>query len=207
MADPTPNWKWSEKARRYYDLDAHRFMSRDKALGFVSQSIDKSRPITQSLTSMYYSQKISLDDWRSAMRTEVKNEHIRQYILGVGGRDQMTPADWGRLGATIKGQYKYIDGFGDGLAAGKVSEGQALVRAGMYADSARASYEKGHFQSQTRGGREVTEELWVLGSTENHCKDCPDLASAGWVPIGTHPFPGDGNTECLTNCLCHKEYR
>lgn len=201
-----PNWKWSEKARRYYDMDAHRFMSRDKALEFVGQSIDKSKPVTQSLTSMYYGQKLSADDWRTAMRTEVKNEHIRQYILGVGGRENMTPADWGRVGSAVKEQYKYLDGFQADLVAGKVSEGQALVRAGMYSDSARASYERGNFQAQTRGGREITEEKWELGSAR-HCDDCVALAAEGWQPMGTFPFPGDGNTACLTNCQCHKEYR
>ena len=49
------------------------------------------------------------------------------------------------------------------------------------------------------------EELWVLGIAE-HCEDCVYYAGMDWQPIGTVPTPGDGSTQCIVNCYCHKEY-
>jgi len=49
--------------------------------------------------------------------------------------------------------------------------------------------------------------LWVLGAAE-HCPDCLDLAGRGWMPIEElEQVPGDGNTQCLTNCQCSLDYR
>jgi len=52
----------------------------------------------------------------------------------------------------------------------------------------------------------MNEEAWELGTAE-HCGDCVAFASEGWQPLGTFPFPGDGSTQCMTNCQCSKIYR
>lgn len=45
---------------------------------------------------------------------------------------------------------------------------------------------------------------WSLNDfVEEHCTDCPDLASQSpWDESTLFAYPGDGNTACLGNCKC-----
>ena len=97
---------------------------------------------------------------------------------------------------------------------GSVSDAQIQSRARMYIHSTVEGYWKGRGRSATSAGYD--EVNWYLGSTENHCEDCPSIASSGWQPVcagggfpygGSCHYPGDGQTECLTNCRCSLEYR
>ena len=58
--------------------------------------------------------------WQDRMRKEIKDIHRTQYIIGRGGREQMTQRDYGRLGADLRWmQYKKLDGFALDIANGK----------------------------------------------------------------------------------------
>ncbi len=83
-------------------------------------------------------------------------------------------------------------------------EEQIRARVGMYVNSAREGYERAHERNAKALG--MTEEKWELGEAE-HCDDCVAYAAQGWQPIGTFPNPGDGSTQCLTNCKCHVIYQ
>ena len=71
----------------------------------------------------------------------------------------------------------------------------------------REAFERGRYRAVVVSGA-FTEERWVFGATEVHCGGCQDYAGMDWVKLGKiKAFPGDGSTECLTWCGCHKEYR
>lgn len=45
---------------------------------------------------------------------------------------------------------------------------------------------------------------WILGITEFHCDDCPAIAAASpYRRDELYTMPGQGDTQCITNCLCH----
>lgn len=47
---------------------------------------------------------------------------------------------------------------------------------------------------------------WKLGNTEDHCTQCPALAAASPYTRATlNSLPGDGSTDCLSNCKCYLE--
>lgn len=154
-------------------------LSRRTALDQVTEAISISENVTESLGNMagiapetQPQPLISADDFNQAMRREIKEEYIRQYIHAKGGRDQMTAVDWGSIGGMLKEQYGYLNVFTEELRAGEVTPGQAATRARMYARSAREAYERGFARSQ--------------GIPE------------GALPA----MPGDGSTICLVNCGC-----
>lgn len=44
---------------------------------------------------------------------------------------------------------------------------------------------------------------WTLGGNENHCETCPERAAHGaYIASEVTFFPGDGQSQCLTSCLC-----
>ena len=197
-------WGWDPTAKRYRDLDTGRFMLRSEVLAWVEESLDASTVATDQLAQFVIDGVVSPADFGLLMRQELKEEYIRQYLLGIGGRAQMTPADWGSIGGMLADQYRYLDRFVDEIATGELPPGSLLLRVRMYVNSAREAYERAHLKNANALG--MVEENWVLGDAE-HCSDCVAFAGMGWQPIGTFPFPGEGATECLTNCKCHKIYR
>jgi len=117
--------------------------------------------------------EMSTSSWVFGMRGEIKKTYINQYLLAKGGRQNMTQADWGRLGGMLKNQYGYLDKFAQDINAGKMTEAQIKARSQLYINSGRQAYERGR--------------VAALGM--------PSLPA----------YPGDGSTQCLTNCQCHWE--
>lgn len=204
-------WQWSLSASRYRDSVTGRFLSRARALEFVTASIAATDDVVATLGSFVASDtpSISSDDWRTAMRQEIKDEYIRQYLLGRGGIEQMTQADWGSIGGSLAEQYRRLDVFRDEIAAGELSEAQVKARSRMYINSARESYERAQQKVNVAAG--FDEVRWVIDIAKENCVDCLAFEAMGWQAIADDPYggclPGTGCTVCLTNCGCHLEYR
>jgi hypothetical protein len=141
--------------------------------------------------------------WQQAMAVELRRAHHQAAALGRGGWDAMAPQDWRAVQRRMAEELRYLSRFADELAQGRVSLGQAQVRAGLYQGDIWSSYWEAH--TAAMGAEGYTMERRVLGSAE-HCADCVGYAAQGWQPIGSLPEPGDGSV-CLSNCRCSKEYR
>lgn len=133
---------------------------------------DKSRGWAADLTDDLYTLLITIQQWQSQFREGLKNQYIAQYVTARGGRENMTQEDWGRLGGLLKNQYTYHNRFAQDIIDGKMSLGQARFRAGMYQQSSGQAFERAKAIS--------------LG-----------------VPYDQIPaWPRDGQTVCLTQCMC-----
>lgn len=73
-------------------------------------------------------------------------------------------------------------------------------RSDMYVSRMRATASEAFVEAS-----DSDEEFnWVLGAVEEHCGDCPELASISpWTADTLFTHPGEGDTPCLTNCKCH----
>lgn len=202
-------WRYDPRARRYRDDVNGQFLSRDRAIQFVNQSLRATGNATDELARLVAGNKLSPADWREQMRTEIKGEVIRQALLGQGGLERMNPEAWGSVGGSITEQYRYLDrksdNFFDQVAAGELSEDEIARRSRMYVNSAREAYERG-VRRRLRDS-EYDEVKWNLSSGES-CGDCIDLSLQDWMPIDSlSQYPGDGKTACKTNCGCGLRYR
>lgn len=202
-------WTWDPRTLRYRDTDTGRFVRRADALAWSWRSIQASSNVTATLAGYAAEGSLSAADWMTMMRDEIKLEHIRQYTLGIGGREQMTFSDWGKVGSQIKEQYTYLRGFADEVAAGTLTEAEIANRISMYVNSAREAYETANGKAQVKAG--MTEVLWVLNPALENCIGCQEFADMGWTIIEEDAYggavPGSGDTPCLTKCGCHEEYR
>lgn len=199
-------WKWNEKAARYMWVNGKsRFLSRAQVMSWVDASLKASAQATSTLAQLAHDKMLAPRDWETAMRREIKDEYIRQYLLGRGGRSQMTQRDWGKVGSMLKEQYGYLSGFAGDIAQGNLSEDQIRARSEMYVNSAREAYESANGVVAKAWGAD--EESWSVDPSVENCGDCLAYQAEGWKPLGYFPLPGDGSTQCLTNCHCYKEYR
>ncbi len=168
----------------------------DKLTERYSENIDR---LSDRLTSG----NLSIPQWQERMRREIKNLHRTQFIIGRGGRDQMTPSDWGKLGSDLRWvQYAHLDSFAIDIAEGNLSDAQIRARARMYANAVTKNFWAGKTKAMIAAG--YVEEQRFLGVAD-HCDICRGFAAQGRVPIGTLPNPGE---KCLglTNCKCEKKY-
>lgn len=208
-------WHWNEKAGRYQDDETGRFLSRAHLEELLADSIRHSADTSGQLSDWVSNGQIRPAAWAEIFKQELKEEYIRQYLAGIGGRSMMTSKDWGKLGQMLKEQYKYFDKFAEQVAAGNLSQAQIDMRSSMYFNSASEAYNKANGKTAVKWGAD--EVQWVIGPVKTeHCQDCQERAALGWQlcgPSGGFPvdggeaFPGDGNSQCLTDCHCGLNHR
>jgi hypothetical protein len=125
-----------------------------------------------SLAEDLFTGGLSLGDWEARMHDYIKEIYTSSGAIAKGGWGEMTQSDWGRIGAALKKQYKYLHGFAQDIAANRdnIALGSIQARANMYGNS--AGY------------------MVMLLSVDGDI-----LSQLPWLPK-------DGSTECLTNCKC-----
>jgi hypothetical protein len=135
----------------------------------MSQKITAvSEAFVQRLSDRLVAGEISLSDWQTDMREELRRVHALQLIAGAGGDPaNVTADDWLKLGGQLRSQYSYLSDFGRGIQDGSVADGDIGRRSQMYVRSANETY----WRQATAGA---------------------DLPA----------YPGDGTTDCLSNCGC-----
>lgn len=178
---PSP-WVWAATSHQYRNTATGQYIGPKGMLALRDTYTEAKIAQARVWASQVSSGQMTLTDWQTAMRTSTKNSYIDQYVLGHGGRGSMTPTDWGRIGAEVKEQYKYLDGFTDDIASGKLSEAQIGARSELYHNSATASYERGN--AYARG---LPRLPYYPGDGASECKancrchwDIRDSERGGW---------------------------
>lgn len=196
-------YTWDKTAGRYRD-PAGRFVGEKKVLALGERyTAEFIQPRLETITQRFIAGKIDLATWQTQFARELKDGYLVQYMIGRGGRAQMGAADFGRIGGHLAFEYRHLDQFAQEIKAGKLSAGQILTRAGMYADGVRTSFFEG--LTAAKGDAGYVEERRILNPAE-HCEDCIGYAGLGWQPIGSLPPPGIGS-RCNHNCRCTMDYR
>lgn len=89
---------WDETRARYRDSKTGRFVKPEKVIALSEASIEETTTLAQRLAGK------SAKEVDKALREEIKRETIRQYMLGRGGENRMTPKDWGSVGGSVREQ-------------------------------------------------------------------------------------------------------
>lgn len=196
-------YEWSKKAARYRDPITGRFITRRQVRGWVDKLVQQAqRRLTESADAMRRGD-ISVGEWQKAMRAEIKQTQLSVEALVRGGWSQMTQRDFGRVGARVREQFKYLDKFTRDLQNNRqATDGRFIQRAKSYAAAARVNFHESQTDQLSELG--YSEERNVLHAAE-HCADCLDQAALGWVPIGT--LTPIGSRQCRVNDRCSVEYR
>ena len=195
-------WNYDPISGRYRGANG-RFLSQTAVEALVDGRINKLGRLLRRYTSMLDRGDITLDQWQQSVREALKLAHVQAAMIGGGGRNSMTPVEWGRIGQRLRAEYRYLEVFARDLLAGGVSTPMALARIGMYAESVRGAYWEGTSMRQERQGYSLMRR--ILDSQAKHCQDCLDYAARGVVPIGSLPLPGQ-RCACRSNCKCRVKY-
>lgn len=151
QAKASVRWQYNTVAKRYYDRQNGRFLTNKTIFDLRDGLLDARVSATKALATALGHGQIDLPTWQSGMRAVSKDTAMAEYLFGRGGINAMTQADYGRVGALVKEQYTFLQGFAQDIAAGKLSEAQIEARAAMYAHAGVTAHSVG--QEAAYGGR------------------------------------------------------
>lgn len=203
-----PDFRWNEGAGRFRDSRG-RFLPAERVRRIIDATLQSHTRAVQELTEQFRNRAVSLQEWERRMRVEIKNIHIYSALAAKGGKAQLTPQDYGRLGAVVKRQYRFLERLSNELSTGKQAPDGTLVnRSRLYAQAGRGTLEA--TRQREMKSRGFDEERNVLDEhgiehCEGHPNGCVEQRDRGWVPIGS--LIPIGGRLCVTNCKCQIEYR
>lgn len=139
--------------------------------------LDAFNDAVDNLSEGMRSGSISLGSWQTQMRQEIKDLHINALVTSYGGdRSAISFAEWGRVGGHLRVQYQYLQRYAEGVQSSAMG---AIMDTGKFWSEKYISY-----RSRLYGG--ASRATFYRG------------LAMGMLP----QVPGDGNTQCLTNCKC-----
>jgi hypothetical protein len=146
--------------------------------------------------------ELSLPEWQLETAREIKFLHTAATAVALGGAEQVTARDNGRLGARLKFQYKRQKSFWLKIEAGEKSEAQISAQIEQYADAGFITFIAADRDARIEEGEDDLEMRVDVGD-DAECDDCAAIANE-WAPIGS--LDPIGSTECNGSCRCEMIY-
>ena len=194
--------RWSDCAGRCIDSGGP-FVPRVSIRRDIDRTLAAADQTSRALAEQLRARAISLERWQREMRALVKATHLANAAAARGGWAQLTPADLGRVGQIVRGEYAYLQRFATDIAAGRAFlDGRFLRRVELYVEAGRKTFHA--IERAEMRARGFDEEKNLLGAAD-HCAGCLAATAAGWAPIGS--LAPIGTRDCLARCRCRLVYR
>lgn len=197
----TPAYTWDVRTQRYHNASG-RFVPQSAVRASLDRTLDNAGKGIRSSTQALREGRVSLADWQAGMRANLKASHLAATALAKGGWHNMAPSDYGRVGRILRDQYGYLSNFAAEITSGKQKlDGRVLVRADLYAQSGRPTYEAERQRAAEIDGKTLVRSI---RHASDSCPGCIEQEAAGvqriadWTPIGAR--------ECRTRCRCSAEF-
>lgn len=204
-SDPVAGrWQFDETVARYRYPEPRpgklgRLVPPERTGRLFEKGLSARSTLIEAATDRLLAGKMSARDWQLAMRDVIKDAHLEARMLGVGGKGNMTAADYGAVGGRLAEQYQALGALSQDLVSGRLSAGQVRQRAlNRMGSIVRETYRRGTERVDIAAG--LTEERNVLEPGAEHCQDCLDEAARGWVQTGQ--VKAIGQRACHANCAC-----
>jgi len=189
----------------YRNLATGRTVARAKIVELLDAQVQARGDRLARLTLDYKDGVLDASTWLATMRDELRRAALENLAIGSGGHDRVSQAGYGRVGQSLREDYRRLIAFADGIADGSLSEAQILNRIALYMGNARTQYWKAQVEFAHPKPGMVLQSRRILHPAE-HCPSCVMYSRAGWQPYGRLPVPGT-MSECLTHCKCTLETR
>lgn len=192
------------RTARYHDPSrGYAIISFKEARQVIDAEIDASATRMKRYGREYAAGTININQWRDSMAAEIKLNHFINYAAGKGGFERLTPADYKKIEAEVKRQFKYLERFARHIDANpaRAETKGFLSRVSLYAEAGRDTYEEARREAHREAG--YGWERNVLHALES-CVGCVAESSRGWQPIGT--LRRIGRRICMVRCKCTFEF-
>jgi hypothetical protein len=198
-----PQYLWNEAAHSYIDRETGRPVSWQVIRDELESVIDASSQTMRAVSQQLRDDDIDLTEWQTQMMQLISITILAGAAMQRGGWQQMTQADFGRVGQIVRNEYGFLRDFAEQIASGEQKlDGTLARRASLYGQQGRPTYLI--FWDSTAAQRGFDEERSILQPAE-HCTECVSEAAKGFQPIGQMiPI---GSRICRSNDKCIVEFR
>jgi len=194
-----------------YDIKAKQFagerrITRREVRAEIDKLLEAVEKRSASLGKSLSADAISLAEFQSEMQDLLRSAHIIASSVGRGGRDLMTLSDWGKVGAKIAWQNRYLEKFARKIERGTLSEASIANRAKSYSSAIFVSFSDTYQKAQTEfveDGKNPILARLVQNSREG-CEECSADAAEGWMSVDD--MKEIGTRICGDFCLCDIEF-
>lgn len=201
------NFVWDAVQGRY--RRGGRYYSQSDVLGAVDGYLDGlTNDKSGALFNLIREGKINVRDLQLIGEREIAKAHVNAGMAAKGGRAQMSQADWGRVGGTVKNELKYWRDLMREIEDGKPLDGRLKMQLENYLRAAATTAQRVQDADLTARGF----DLWknVLDDGAHHCRatlgrpSCSSL-SRKYRPIGERVLRGKRG--CYWHCRCSDRYK
>lgn len=228
-ADPSGRFVFDARfpRGRFRDARTGRFVTWTAVRMILDETLESARLDVRALSERLRAGQITLQEWQRDMERQIKTAHLAAYALERGGLQNMTQADYGRLGGLLfnpggsleggtAGQYAYLRRFARQIERGLPLDGNFLRRTDQYVKAARKTYHTAERQEMVSKGFDEAARLRFPGDScsttesDGQRQGCIELGgldagSLDFVPIEDVVMIGDA--VCHANCRCQLLYR
>jgi len=203
MANPTPQFRWSERAGRFIDRRG-RFVPQSRVTAALNDVIDAAAAEMRVAEQALRAGQITFAQFQLIFEKGIKNINITSYVMARGGYAQMSPSDWGRVGREIRTQYEFARRMYGQIASGKQRlDGTFTQRIQQYVEAGRATYEKERARQAVLRQRIYARRI---RHARDSCAGCIRLAGLGYVLIDGPDYVPIGGTDCINKCKCTQQF-
>ena len=180
------DWRWLVRTRLYRNTSTKVTVRDNEWVEIRDGFTDALHGDVARLADRLFDRDISLGQWLRQMAKLIKQAHCGAWLLGCGGWNGLTSLAVSDIDRQLRNLYSFLHSYAQEVREGSLEERQlrraityrGLVNKGvMFIESMTVSAERG----RTMG--------------------------YGFHPDTLPNYPGDGTTECLTNCRCHWRFR
>lgn len=189
---------WNPKTRRY--VRSGRTLPPESVRRFVIETTGLARIRLTTIAENYIDHR-NVAQWFTGTKAELRAMHTALGMIAQGGKAQMTPKSWGRVGQMIRSEMSYLREFERGVANGAVSDAQLLARILGYGDAGYKVYTNMVKAREAEAGMFARR---VTSGGANTCDDCIAAELEGWVPADEVREIGD--SQCVSSCQCNIEF-
>lgn len=196
---------YDRRAARYRGVDG-KFKDPRAVRQIIERDIDATKARMESHARRAQSGQISVEAWRDLQAREIKALHLANLAAAKGGFHALTPADFGRAGQAIRGEYAYLRAFAEKAAndpAYLASDG-FVSRAASYGDSGLATFEATRKAEEEAVG--MIYAVNILDDGAHHCtrkgatESCPQQTDKGAAL--SSEIVSVGRRSCGPRCRC-----
>ena len=202
MAASFIRYVWNAVAGRFISPGG-QFVSFASVRSDLDRALDGASQDAAAIANLYASGTIGVAEFENRLQALIKETQLYSSAVAAGGFANIDAAALDVFQQRLAEQFTYLSDWMDDLAAGTAQASRGMAqRAGMYAQSARNTFDVTYRAGQALRG--FDEERNILNPGES-CDLCREQTALGWVPIGT--LIPVGQRTCISNCNCVVNYR
>ena len=200
MASPTPRYNFDDRSGRYRDAKTGRFISPSVVTGALNDVILSAAADMKAASMALQSGNLTLAAWQLTMEQSIKNMHLASAAMAKGGWQNLTQADFGRIGSIVKREYGFLRTFAGDIASGKQAlNGSFLQRSQEYMRAGKVTYNE---VLKRENEKRQLNYVRNVRHARDSCPLCVEQERLGWVKTDDSRLIPPGRRTCRGYCKC-----